>query len=118
MQIQWSGLIPLDESHINSLVPPSPGVYVLWVKLQSGNLRCYYVGQAVDLRTRLLEHLSQGEMNQCIKTHVHKHICSFQFALVTRQADRDGIEKYLYDYYKPECNQKDPGGTPIPVNLP
>jgi hypothetical protein len=30
----------------------------------------------------------------------------------------EGVEKFLYGYYRPECNEVAPGGTPIAVNLP
>jgi len=66
----------------------------------------------------LLDHLSSSEPNACIKNHVAQHTNAYCYATVARQSDRDGIEKYLYDHYKPECNAKDPGGTPIAVNLP
>jgi len=41
-----------------------------------------------------------------------------EYARVGKRGNRDGIEKFLYDHYKPECNKNDPGGTPIEVNLP
>ena len=73
---------------------------------------------ASDLEDRLLDHLSDSEENECIKTKVARFICGYEYAEVAKQSDRDGIEKFLYDHYPPECNQVDPGGTPIKVNLP
>jgi excinuclease UvrABC nuclease subunit len=111
--------VPLtDRAGIRTYVPKSPGVYLIWVKLQNGKWRCFYVGQALDLEERLLTHLSPSNPNTCIQTHVRDHICGFEFAKVARQSDRDGIEKFLYDHFRPECNQQVPGGTAIPVNVP
>lgn len=118
MEVSWSSFQRLTEENIEKFVPKDSGVYLLWVKLKNDKWRCYYVGQAGDLERRLLDHLSTDEPNACIKTNVHDYISGYEYANVSRQADRDGIEKFLYDYYKPECNEADPGGKPIEVNLP
>ena len=72
----------------------------------------------MDLEERLLEHLSPSEPNACVRRHVQGFVCGFEYAKVPTQRERDGIEKFLYDNYRPECNQQDPSVTPIPVNLP
>lgn len=118
LNVSWSTLRDFNSENARRYVPTSAGVYLLWMKLKNGDWRCYYVGQATNLEERLLAHLSTSETNACIKNHVDQHVNAYCYASVGKQSDRDGIEKYLYDTYKPECNQKDPGGTPIPVNLP
>jgi len=119
MKITWSSFhSPYTESKVRKYVTTEAGVYLLWVKLKSGKWKCFYVGKAENLEARLLYHLSDDEENECIKDNVSKHICGFEYAKVSKQSDRDGIEKYLYDHYSPECNQIDPGGEPIEVNLP
>ena len=37
---------------------------------------------------------------------------------ITTEKERAGVEKYLYDTLKPECNLQDPGGEPIEIPLP
>lgn len=120
MQITWSGFYSsYTETTVKKNVPEKTGIYLLWVKLKNGNWRCFYIGQADNVKTRLLQHLSDSEKNECIKTNVTNYTCGFEFAFVGRQADRDGIEKYLYNYYSPECNNISPPGVdPIEVNLP
>lgn len=118
MQIEWSSFHRLTEENIRKYVPTSAGVYLLWVRLKNEEWRCYYVGQANNLQQRLLDHMSDDEPNECIRDYVSKYISGFEYAKVGKQGDRDGIEKFLYDHYKPECNKSDPGGTPIEVNLP
>jgi len=118
MEIEWSSFHQLTEENIRRFVPTSAGVYLLWVQLKSEKWRCYYVGQAEDLEQRLLDHISTNEPNDCIKEYVSKHISGFEYAKVGGQSDRDGVEKFLYDHYSPECNKQDPGGTPIDVKLP
>jgi Nuclease subunit of the excinuclease complex len=120
IQLKWSGFhSSYNESNVNTYALEKAGIYLLWVKLKDDKWRCFYVGQADNLKTRLLQHLSDTEKNECIKTHVNKHVCGFEYALVGKQADRDGIEKYLYEYYNPECNKISPPDVePIEVNLP
>lgn len=120
MQIQWSSFhSTYSESEVRKYAPTTSGIYLLWVKLKDGNKwRCFYVGQTQDLETRLLAHLSDSEDNACLRRQVSGYVCGFEYASIGRQSDRDGAEKFLYDHYKPECNQVDPGGTPIVVNLP
>lgn len=118
MEILWSNFHKLTSDNVKHSVPQDSGVYLLWVKLSNDKWRCYYVGQADNLQERLLQHLSHSEKNNCIKTNVRDYISGYEYAKVSKQSDRDGIEKFLYNHYKPDCNETDPGGTPIPVNLP
>ena len=118
MNIEWSSFSKLTEDNILSEVPTSAGIYLLWIQLINEEWDCYYVGQSKNLEQRLLSHMSDDEPNECMKNNVHNHISGCEYAEVGRQDDRDGIEKYLYEQYSPECNERDPGGTPIQVNLP
>lgn len=119
MQVQWSNFVtPYNGTNVKSNAADSAGVYLLWVKLQNGKWRCFYVGKAENLKERLLDHLSTSESNTCVKNKAGEYVCGFEYALVAKKDDRSGVEKFLYDHYKPECNQTDPGGNPIAVNLP
>lgn len=119
MKVNWSTFhTPYKEFQVNKYVPREAGIYLLWVKLKNTRWSCFYVGQARNLETRLLEHLSSEEENECIEENVSKYICGFEYAKISKESDRDGIEKYLYDCYSPECNKVDPGGKAIEVNLP
>lgn len=119
MKVSWSTFhTPYTEPEVNKYVPREAGIYLLWVKLKNEKWKCFYVGQAKNLETRLLEHLSDEEENECIEENASKYTCGFEYTKVSKQSDRDGIEKYLYDYYSPECNKVDPGGKAIEVNLP
>lgn len=119
MQIQWSNFIThYNEQTVKLNTPKSAGVYLLWVKLQNGNWRCFYAGKSENLQERLLDHLKMSESNSCVKNNSVKYVCGFEYAIVAKKDDRSGIEKFLYDHYKPECNQIDPGGYSIEINLP
>ncbi len=118
MRIEWLTFRRLTDENVNAYVARESGVYLLWVQLKNDNWRCYYAGQADDLERRLLEHLSINEENKCIRENVRDYVSGYECAVIARQSDRDGVEKFLYDHYKPECNEVDPGGIPLEVNLP
>lgn len=119
MELKWSGFHDsYSPEVVKKYVPTSAGIYLLWVKLKNDKWRCIYVGQATQLEERLLSHLSSSEPNESIKNNVSNYVIGFEYAEVSEQYARDGIEKFLYDAYKPECNSQDPGGTAISVNLP
>ena len=119
MKVTWLSFFTLNtEEKVKSKATESAGVYLLWVKLKNEKWRCFYAGQAKNIKQRLLDHLSDSEENECIKEKVSKYVCGFEYAIISKQDDRDGAEKYLYDHYKPKCNKVDPGGKPIEINLP
>ena len=119
MKVKWFNFYDsFTEETVKKYVPAAAGVYLLWVKLKNGKWKCIYVGKATNLKERLLSHLSRYEENSGIKNHVQNYIVGFEYTEVATQDERNGIEKFLYDTYQSECNQKDPGGVPIEVNLP
>ncbi len=116
MQVGWSTRHAYTEVNISRYAPYGSGVYLIY-KLQSGTWKVDYVGQAVNLDRRLKDHLQPSESNRCVKELVNRTMSAFRFAKVPA-AQLDGVEKYLYDRYRPRCNEVDPGGTAITVNLP
>lgn len=108
---------PYNEREVLSFVPNKPGVYVLWAHHRAGEWRCFYVGNADDLEGGLLSHLSVLASNPCLKEH-RKNKCGFQWMMISTEAERAAVEKYLYDVMGPECNPADPGGAPLQVPLP
>lgn len=55
MQITWSAFnSSYTETTVKNNVPEKAGIYLLCVKLTNGKWRCFYVGQADNLKTRLL----------------------------------------------------------------
>jgi excinuclease UvrABC nuclease subunit len=108
---------PYNETEVKKIAPTSTGVYALWVKYKEKGWVCFYVGKANNIESRLLDHLSNDEDNECIKEDV-KYRCAFCWIEITTADERSGAEKYLYDTIKPECNQNDPGGNPRKIPLP
>jgi len=118
LQITWNKFQDYKDIYVSNFVPERAGVYVLFEKCATG-WKIFYVGQADNLKTRLLEHLSDSEKNLCIKETVKNVKCGFTFATVGEKSNWDGIEKYLYERLKPRCNQiAPPDFEPIEVNVP
>lgn len=114
----WSTFhTPYNEAEVKKVVPTGGGVYSLWVNYDSGRWGCFYIGKAENLESRLLDHLSSSEPNECIKEN-RKYKSGFSWLEITTAQERAGAEKHLYDQLKPECNQVDPGGVPLRIPLP
>ena len=118
MHVAWSLLHPMPQSTVRSYVPREGGIYLLCCRLTAGGWQPCYVGEAADLCERLLDHLSSLEANAALKEHLRGHLSGCFYARVEGPAERTRLMKFLYDAYRPECNEADPGGAPLPVNLP
>ncbi len=117
MQLSWSRFELLNDANIKKLYD-MPGIYVLWTKYAGEKWKCFYVGQTEKIKTSLYNILSESEQNENIKSLVRKSTCAFNFALIGSKTDRDGIEKFLYDHFRPEFSKDPPAVGAIEVNLP
>lgn len=118
MELEWNGRFSYDEVTVKKCVMKKPGNYMIMVKLKNGNFRPIYVGKAIDLEGRLLEHLSNSEDNSCLKKHVKDHILGIRYCYVGSETDRQNIEYTLYKNYSHECNQNIPDGREISITKP
>lgn len=119
LNLIWNGYYSYNDSSVERNVPESAGVYKISVSQQDKTLKVHYVGQAENLRKRLKEHLdTTNEQNKCLVEHIERYTCSYKFALVSRQGDRDAAERALYIHYKPECNDPDaiPDAPDVEIN--
>lgn len=116
--LTWTKLTELTETSIKTIADNLPGVYRLSYKADDGNYYIFYVGQAEDLKKRLLEHLSSSENNACIRNYLNTKTCFFRYAKVTKSNIRNAAERQMYKQYEPSCNEKEPEGSDdIKVNL-
>lgn len=85
------------------------GVYVIW---HDGDpARCVYVGQG-DVAARLKAHRNDSR----ITDYARSGTLRVTWAAVPA-AQRDGVERYLADYYAPLVGDAHPAVAPIQVNL-
>jgi len=104
----YSTYIPYNKDQVTSKVPMSPGVYIIRVQLKDESWRFIYVGQAKNLRSRLLEHLREDEPNDCLRNNVQKYIVSVCWIVIERQENRDYEEAAKIERLNPECNIQKP----------
>lgn len=80
------------------------GIYIIY-----NGKSAIYVGKSIDLRERLLAHLSDNEPNYNLKKCVKKYDVEFQVIYENSEKECSRLENILYDYhYHPLCNQQRP----------
>lgn len=123
LRLDWSPVLEYTEQKVVMYAPREGGVYCL--SYQSDDERTiFYVSQAPNLAERLLAHLSDTELNACIKSHIRDNKCTFRYAKIGNRfaeaatiVNRNGAERALYDKYRPTCNDVTPPGPPADVNF-
>lgn len=100
-----SGWRVYTEGDVRANAITTAGVYMLRVKLKDDGWNIIYIGQASNLRDRLLGHLSANEPNECLRAH-QKYIVQYCWIWIeiSRQSDRDFEESAKIAIYQPECN--------------
>lgn len=99
----YSDWRPYTEADVSANAPTTAGVYMLRVKLKDGGWQIRYVGQARNLRDRLLDHLSANEPNECLREH-QRYVMQYCWIEKSSQHDRDFEESAKIKKYQPECN--------------
>lgn len=110
INLSWSGYKQIKEED-NKKLPTYAGVY----KLSLYNLATYkyepfYVGQAINIYERTIQHAGSNEENSGIKNRFKNYAVYTNYAEVKFQSERDAIEVALYNHYKTDCN--DPKALP------
>lgn len=118
MILEWHGLYDYNESMVKKLVMAKSGNYMISVGLKEGGYRSIYVGKAVNLEVRLLEHLSSNETNECLSNRVGEKALYFRYCYVDSEEDRNNVEYTLYKKYSPSCNKQEPSGKQMSITLP
>lgn len=119
LKVKWVRIHHLDENTVKDKVAKNPGVYRLSFYEEKGKApTIFYVGKAYEsLQRRLLEHLSNEEKNDCVKSKIAKHVCAFKLAYVDKEEDRSDIEHTMYEKFGNLCNVQEPEGNLVEVNF-
>jgi hypothetical protein len=117
-QLEWSERFDY-ESEALTRIPEGKGVYLLLRLLPNRRWRLFYVGQG-EVRAFLVGHSQPTEANECIRDHLRKNKCRFQYSFVEDDERRRGIARFLIRTYDAlgECNDVLPDAEPVSVNLP
>jgi len=97
--MKWSHCYLYTRAHVKMLSPNIQGIYRLQIKN-----RIFYVGQCLNIRRRLLEHLGSREGNHLIGRYLQKYKCFFRFAELGSAEDLLTAEREQIRKYKPPCN--------------
>lgn len=116
MTVNWSNVMELNEQNVK-LVSDQPGIYRL--SHQDGEDRLFhYVGQAINLKNRIMQHLPSAEKNSCCNNILRTADCYFRYAVIENQSDRDAAEAALYLHCgKPKCCDRIPDCEPCDINF-
>lgn len=101
--LKWYGNENYDGIEV-ATVPAKPGVYKIHSKLDNGEWRVVYVGQAANLNQALRLHLQPLEPNEKLRDYVLKYYCGFSYAFVEDAQVRNQIVRGLYKEFEPELN--------------
>ena len=97
------------------LVPEKAGIYIISTRQETDHeYEVKYVGKASNLRARVTEHWSKNEKNAELKAHIaEKYIMKFNYSEVESEAEREGMELYMYNIYHPPFNHSRPSGDEV-----
>ena len=121
MKLKWADPIELNEIDETFDLQGRRGVYVIWFR-SSEDIYVVYVGKG-DIAARFAEHVNRPEILKLLEQPgpdgmAGNPMIMFTWALVSPEANRVGIERYLARVLQPSLGQKFPFVQPIPVNLP
>ena len=117
LYLEWETLYPFNPNSDLTPVTTKAGIYI-FAQLISGNFYVKYVGQAKDIQCRLQDHQSIYEQNTDLKMAIRRYDFKVLYAEVPYQTDRDGIELFLYNKFRPTFNKyTPPGDKEISVNI-
>lgn len=118
VQFVWSERIELTDANVSTIPDNKAGVYRLMTRKQlADEYPIIYVGRSEDLKKRLLEHMSDGEENECLKEKIAKLSVWYRMAFSASEEDRENAEFTMYHKYNPTCNAVAPSGRTIDMNF-
>lgn len=118
VQFPWSERIELTEANVRVIPERRSGIYRLMTRRQrSEEYPVIYVGKSRDLRERLLEHLSDGEENACLKEKISTLMVWYRIAYAEFEEDRQDAEHTMYHKFNPSCNEVEPAVNVIDMNF-
>lgn len=104
LKIIWSSLVSLNTDAISKL-GTIKGVYRLSYLDDDTNVYVFFVGKNNDIKSQLLNHISDSETNICIKNLANKKRY-FKYADLSAfdETILDQVYKQVCKFYRPSCN--------------
>ncbi len=99
-KITWSSKVTYTDDNKKN-IPSNAGVYeIQGKKIDNGGFTRRYVGMTENLQRSYVEHLSDKETNEKLKTFLREKRAFFRYLTSDAERIRKDIEKGLYDKYK------------------
>lgn len=100
-------------------LPELPAVYLIVVITINNQYLVLYTGQTINIKDRAKQHWSESESNKGLKTIIKRYIGSVSlFYYLDNKSLLDGHERYLFDCFDPQLQEKAPNVEPIEMKLP
>lgn len=117
--LDWAGPLLLVDGEIARIPARIAGVYALQLfDLRSGMYPAFYIGQAQDLKARLLQHaMPKGTSPDVVAVRLLR-TTYFSAAPVAGPSMRPAVESALIRLLRPPCNRQVPKASPVFPNLP
>ena len=118
MQVNWNGILDYTQDNVEKYVENNAGVYRLSYvnNVESSKMVVFLVEGARRLKDDLLHHFRSAELTPCVRGRMMKNECFFDFVYLDDTLV-DGVERFLFETYEPECGLHTSSKNPIPVNL-
>ena len=109
------------ESQFNN-IPENAGVYLITITCGGGDKKedfVIYSGQSTNIAKRCKEHWSDSESNDDLKNIIKKYnnLLKVYYCFV-ETSELDGCEKFLFEHYLPQLQQRKPDAELIEISLP
>lgn len=102
-------------------VQNKPGVYLITVTCigEKPNDYVIYSGQSVDMHKRCLDHWASSEPNKELADAIKKYNSIIKvYYVYVDEKNLDGCERYLFNCFSPQLQERKPDVDPIEIKLP
>ena len=114
-KLNW---IHINEGQFDTL-HEAPAVYLIVVITINNKYLVLYTGQTENIKDRTKQHWSESERNKKLKNIIKKYRTSV--SLFYYQDDKtllDSHERYLFNRFEPQLQEKAPVVEPVEIDLP
>ena len=114
-KLNW---IHVEERKLDTL-PESSAIYLIVAITINNNYLVLYTGQTDSIKDRTKQHWSESEPNKELKNIIKKYRNSISlFYHLDDKSLLNGHERYLFDHFEPQLQERAPDVEPIEIELP
>ena len=97
LELEHNGFYPLTEDHLDLYVPARPGIFMLALRLVSGEHKTFFTSQSDNLyrSLRAIYHDERSHLTGLAKDFLDRYQCYFTYFVILQPEYRDEVEKML-----------------------